>query len=480
MKKINNIYIALMLLVFGACDDFDSDLDVQNLEEPSSTQIGIESTADNLFKNWYQTVNSYYGPGLALATMSDQMTASYGNGGMRDMSSEPRVAWNNNSTYGNAVITEDYFNSLHAVLADANAIVIGVEGDGIFSDPVKYESFARFGQAAAIGNLALFFDRVFLSDETGVVNDGEAVSYMEAINFALDKLDMAIELADAADFTVDTQINGMSLSSDEWSEFLNTFAARLLVNSARNSSERASLDWNRVLDYAENGLTYDLEILSDGGVSWYSEYAYYSIYPGWLRVDMRIINLMDSDYPDYWPADKTVLPEASSADKRLESDFQYLSSQDFSPDRGTYHFSSYRLSRYDDYVDSGLETALPEMLMAENQLYLAEANLQLGNIAEAASIINSGSRTERGGLDGIDATEEAVDNAIFYERMVELINTGMGLAYFEMRGRDLLQEGTPLHFPIPGAALDAAGIPNYTFGGSQGVAGEDYSNGGWR
>ena len=71
MKKINNIYIALMLLVFGACDDFDSDLDVQNLEEPSSTQIGIESTADNLFKNWYQTVNSYYGPGLALATMSD-------------------------------------------------------------------------------------------------------------------------------------------------------------------------------------------------------------------------------------------------------------------------------------------------------------------------------------------------------------------------------------------------------------------------
>ena len=56
----------------------------------------------------------------------------------------------------------------------------------------------------------------------------------------------------------------------------------------------------------------------------------------------------------------------------------------------------------------------------------------------------------------------------------------MGLAFFEMRGKDLLQAGTPLHFPVPGAALDANKEAAYTFGGSTGVAGQDYSNGGWR
>ena len=60
------------------------------------------------------------------------------------------------------------------------------------------------------------------------------------------------------------------------------------------------------------------------------------------------------------------------------------------------------------------------------------------------------------------------------------MNTGMGLGFYEMRGKDLLEPGTLLHFPIPGAALDAAGIPYYTFGGSTGTPGEDYSTGGWR
>ena len=48
-----------------------------------------------------------------------------------------------------------------------------------------------------------------------------------------------------------------------------------------------------------------------------------------------------------------------------------------------------------------------------------------------------------------------------------------------MRGKNLLQRGALLHFPIPGAALDA-NKKNYTFGGNTGVAGQDYSDGGWR
>lgn len=326
----------------------------------------------------------------------------------------------------------------------------------------------------------MVFDRVFASDENGTINDGNALNYKEATQLALEKLDLAIAAADRGDFNMDVQINGMTLSSEQWSQFLNTFAARILVNSARNTEERDNLDWQRVADYAENGITYDVEVLSDGWTTWYTEWVYYSIFPGWLRTDQRIINLMDEGSPDYWPAGETVLPEASSEDARLESDFEYLTSQDFSPDRGTYHFSSYRHSRYDYITANGWVAAHPELPEAENDLYLAEAYLQLEMLQEAADVINAGTRVTRGMLDPVDVDAGAIEDAIFYERMIELINGGMGLGFFEMRANDLLQEGTPKHFPIPGAALDAAGIPIYTFGGTQGEAGVDYSDGGWR
>lgn len=472
--------MAIFALMFYSCEDFDTDLEVDNLENPTSLQIGNEATADKLFQNWYNTVNGYDGPGLMLATMADQTTMSWGNRGMRDMSSEPRIAWNNSPTYGNAVATEAYFNSLYAILADANAIAAGLGGDLEFSDPAKYESLARFGQGASIGYLALVFDQVWVSDETGVLFEGEAVPYTEAIEVALNKLDQAIAAADEGSFTIDSQVYGQSYSSEEWSEFLNTLAARILVNSARNEQQRENLDWTRVLDYAQNGLTYDFAVGQDGWIQWWPDWQGYSIYPGWGRVDMRLIGMMGNDYPSYWPGADPLLPPAESDDARLETDFEYLDYQDFPADRGTYHWSSYRHKRLDHWLDSGFTTDLYEMLKAENDLYLAEAHLELGNLAEAAAVLNSSSRVLRGGLPPVTESADELADAIHYERMIELMNTGLGLGFFEMRGRDLLQPGTPLHFPVPGAALDAAGIPIYTFGGSTGTPGEDYSTGGWR
>lgn len=471
--------MGVFALMFYSCE-LETELEVENHEAPTSLEIGTEATADKLFHSWFNTLGSYDGPALIFNTMADQTTMSHGNQGMRDMSSEPRIGWNNSSTYSFAVVTENYFNSLHAILADANAIAAGIVAGSEFSDVDKYESLSRFGQGAAIGSLALVFDRVFISDETGTLNNGEAVGYQEAIQFALEKLDLAIAAADRGDFDLtDDFVYGKDLSSDEWSEFLNSLAARILVNSARNSAQRASLDWNRVLAYANNGLTYDFAIGGDGFSQWWPEHIYYSILGGWGRTDMRLINFMDPEYPDYWPASETTLPPAESEDARLESDFQYLAANTFAPDRGTYHFSSYRHKRYDEYLNLQLSD-LNEMLQAENELYKAEAHLRLGNLTEAANAINSSSRVLRGELPPVAADADAIAEAIHYERMIELMNTGLGLGYYEMRGTDNLQAGTPLHFPVPGAALDAAGLPGYTFGGSTGTPGEDYSDAGWR
>src|SRR5690606_38705256 len=325
------------------------------------------------------------------------------------------------------------------------------------------------GQGAALGNLALVFDRVFASDETGTLNEGEPLQFQQAVELSLSKLDLAIEAANEGDFTVSNNIvYGKTLSNTEWSQFLNTYAARVLVMSARNADQRANLDWNRVLEYTQNGLTYDFAVGQDGWDQWWPDHIIYSIYPGWGRVDMRIINMMDPSTTAHWPDNVNTFPASSSEDDRLATDFEYLASQAFAPDRGYYHFSTYRHSRYHDILTSGYVTDLYEMLKAENDLYMAEAHLYLGNLTEAAAIINSGTRVTRGGLAPVAADAEAIADAIHYERMIELMNTGMGLGFFEMRGTDNLQAGTPLHFPVPGSALNAAGLPNYTFGGAIG------------
>ncbi|HDR52366.1 MAG TPA: hypothetical protein ENN90_12210 [Mariniphaga anaerophila] len=63
--------------------------------------------------------------------------------------------------------------------------------------------------------------------------------------------------------------------------------------------------------------------------------------------------------------------------------------------------------------------------------------------------------------------------------MVELMLTGMGNEYFQMRKENKLQPGTILHLPIPGSQLDVMLMDYYTFGPGTGTAGVDYSNGGW-
>jgi hypothetical protein len=188
---------------------------------------------------------------------------------------------------------------------------------------------------------------------------------------------------------------------------------------------------------------------------------------------------MDPAYPSYWPAGTTVLPEATSVDARLATDYDYLSGQNFRPERGEYHYSSYRYGRYDTYIS---EWVYPTVWIpaSEIQLYAAEAKLWAGDAAGAAAIINAGTRVTRGNLAPVAANAADVLAAIHYERIVEMPMAAAGISFFEMRGFNKLQAGTLLHFPVPGKALESIPADNYTFGGTNGTAGVDYSSSGWR
>jgi hypothetical protein len=480
--KLYTIFL-FILAVFSSCDDFDASLDTAYSANPTPEDVASEATALSSFQNWFVPANAFEGPGLMMTTMSDMRTCSWGNQGMRDMSSEPRVAWSNDPGYSYAAANEDYYTAMYTLLANQSIVIKNINDRTlVVSDPAKVECLARFGQAVAIGYIALVYDRVWIVDETGTLFDSEATTPALAMDIALEKLDRAIELADNNTFTVDA-VNGTSLSSTQWSEFLNSMGARLLANVPRNSTQRDALNWGKVLNYANNGLTYDLEVLWDGGNDWWSEWLYYANLSGWARVDMRVVNLLDPSSPKRWTSADGLLPPATSADARLDTDFEYLDSQDFTPGRGLYHYSNYRHSRYDaEIFDSEQTESVPEMLKAENDLYKAEAILRSGGtITDAVTVINNSTRVLRGELTPLSPTStfDQVVDAIHYERSIELLTSGVGLDFFEMRKNDLLQTGTPLHLPVPGAYLLAGGYENYTFGGVSNADGVNVSNGGW-
>ena len=485
MKYLRNLLLITSVLLFVvSCDDFSLDLEVPNYEHPNDVILNSDPTAltakaGNILHAWYMTVHDYTGPCMMMQTMADVSTCSWGNVGMNDMSHEPRGAWNNLPSYGYQAATSQYFNALYSVLSDANTLVAALEQGTEFEDPDLVKMMGKVGQALSIGYLAMVFDRVWLSDENGPVNeDGSSVDYKEAMTFAIQKLDEAIALA--GNITVpETWLPGGGGDATKFKAFLNSMGARMLVGNVRNKAQKAQIDWNKVLTYANAGVSEDFTIFMDD-VVWYDlAPKTYLVLGGWGRTDMYVVNMMDPNTPSYWPDGETILPPSTSADARLESDYQYLSSQSFNPTRGTYHYSSYRYAALDYYITEWV-TDVTEFSASENDMYKAEALLQTGKVAEAAAVVNAGTRTVRGQLPPVDATADAVAAAIHYERCVEFAYTGMSLSFFEMRKEDLLQKGTPLHFPVPGKALESIPEENYTYGGTTGVAGEDYSTGGWR
>lgn len=489
MKKLKYIFITLLtIFTMAACED----LVVENLNDPDfdtafSNPSDIKGVAGGLINRWFQNNQEYEGPGLALWTTSDAGTCSHGNVGMRDFGNEPRLEFDNKPSYSNAVISVNYYNTLYSILSQSNDVLAQTINNGVTMDDGStplVNAVAYFTQGLTLGYLGLLYDKAFIvTHETDLTQEIEASPYSAMIAAAVASLDKAIEISKANSFTIPSEwLPGESWSSAEFAALASSFAARFLVYSARNKSEDNATDWGKVYDYAKNGIQKDFAPLADD-VKWYSLYQTYSIYPGWGQIDMYVINLMDPGMPARFPASGLFsdLPnngKATSADARLESDYQYLSSCPFRPERGFYHFSSYRYKRLDQYISTWTEP-MPVFRKAENDYLLAEAAVKTNKVQEAADVMNASARVTRGKLPALPADQGQIVQAIHYERMVELMLSGMGIQYFQMRKENKLQPGTILHFPIPGSQLDVMQMDYYTFGAGTGVAGQDFSNGGW-
>ena len=496
MMKTKKLFLlgAVLGLSITGCKKLDVGKNPNNpdFDDVYSNSASVKSIASGLFNTFYIGTHSYtYSPYMFLATSGDNVTCSWGNQAMRDMSWEPRQTWNNSASYSYRGTTKNFFDYMFKVINTASnvmkAINNGLEISG-GADNNLVKSFCKFSQGVAYGNLALVFDRGFIVDENIALPDATvdgASTPEEVAAAAIGYLDEAISLASNS-FTVPSSWLGTSsdYSNADFAKLCNSWAARILAYMPRTKAQNSAVDWGKVKAYADAGITSDMTILQDGYVNWYAEAGDYLTYPGWGKVDMYVVHLMDDTQPAHWDDVSTFpTPPESTApqDERIFTDFEYSSLNWFRPERGYYHFSNYRYARYDAAYALG-DGPVPDFMVAENDMLRAEARAYTGDLTGAAAIINAGTRVTRGNMTPVGTTLPEIEQAILHERHVELYVTGMGIPHFAMRKLDLLQKGTPLEWPLPAQTLETFGIapPFYTFGGEAAADGIHTSNGGWR
>lgn len=502
MKNTYRIIFLFLIAMFVAgtgCKKFD---DIENLDTPSTEDVlsspeDVRALAGSALNTWWVGTRAW-GSGpyynslqYALLVMADQYTCSWGNFAMRDMSTEPRIPWNNSSSAPDKDVTESIWYGMYRANFQANSVLTVLNGGLTLEDEPMMRAICYFIQGSSHAMVANTFDQAFYSDENTPVEQLVLTSPEEVLAKSIIKLDECIALCEQNTFTFDDGwLNGITFTNEDLGKLANSYAARMLIQSPRTAAQNAALDWSKILAYAEKGIDFDFYVISNGlfedGATWYDEPKEYLNLPTWGRIDCRIINLMDPEYPARYPADGS-LPtvhngdgQAFSDDARLLSDFEFLPSNNFKPDRGYYHYSHYRYDRYTDNAMIGVGE-LMDMRKAENDMMIAEARARTGDLGGAINVINESTRVSRGELPPVDgnATLEQVLDAIFYERDVELIGAGYGVAYFDMRRRDMLQRGSLLNWPLPAQELLVLQIPNYTFGGAANADGINTSDGGW-
>lgn len=526
MKKNKiNIKLIALFMVFGVAFYGCEELEVDNPNNPSMEDVlespsDVKGVVESAFLQYWGTIKQYT-IHMTSSVAADHSSASWGNFGWLDNSAEPRTAWNNDPSYNDSDMTESVWYDGYATISQVNDALNAIRVAGMDIGPNGAENnmvvaTSLFIRGATLGQLALTFDQAFVVTEESDLALLEMQPWNEVMEAALDDLKEAAALAAGNNFSWGASaIRGMTVNNTLIEQLSNSYAARFLVMGSRNAAQAdiswsAQYSWQDVLNFTNNGLTVDFAPDGDGlpwlGGTWWDLGIKYLRQPGWGRVDSRVINLMDADYFVRYPTDAQGLalgtddpnfpdphPDnpvgmAISDDARLLTDFEYLASNNFNPGRGGWHYSHYRHSRYDFPASTNEEGffmgeslgPLFEFRVYDNELLKAEALARTGDVAGAAAILNHPDhpRKARGGLADVAADLDAVMDAIFYERQIELFHNGYLGPFTDMRRRDLLQRGTPLHYPVPGRELETLQIPIYTFGGVSNADGVNTSDGG--
>ncbi len=488
MKKPLSILLIICIFISG-CKKA-TDLDVINENAPGSDIIlSATETFPSLLSGAY---NSYWNTAVSASptfslTNAEVITSGYASWSSFDYYKVPRTVVPNDlvddvvlsppaaAWFGFYSGIPTVNRIIKALAVDGKKVLIGNE-----DHTQSTLAHAYILRGILFGHLGLFYDKAFIVDEnTDFTNYGYELSqYPEVIQFSIESIEKGLTIVNATQFTDPIEMfPDVTFTSETLKKFANSMAARILASSARTPALAEQVDWNKVYEYASNGLD------SDWGIQWKDGWngkvisrdllSHMQLYAwDWIRVHQRVINMMAPGDPNAvypWPDGVTALGEVTSQDKRLTTYFRHVGRHTgWNPStRGYNMLSEYKYVRYEDEANN-LSGFFPHFLKAENDLLKAEAALRSGkSTSEVATLINN-SRVTNGALPALtgNETEDELLNAIFYERYLESDLVYPHLSFFDRRRKGELRPGTLFHFPVPANELILHEIPFYTFGGA--------------
>lgn len=484
-------------VLLSACSGL-TDLDVENPNAPDADRAlaspeDTESLIGGTFYTWHLNQKDAY-PGWALSVASGEVTSSWGNFGMQDWGTIPRMAYQNNSAYGYRGVNQQPWYRLYTVISSVNDGLIamnnGMEFGDDGEDTPRARAFAKFNQGLAYGYLALLFDKAAIIDENTDLTavEFDFVDYNQVMDAAIGMLDEAAQIASTNSFSLEENWihTGSQVSSAELARLAKGYSARFIAQVARTPEERAAVDWADVIARADQGPTSDFVLMYNNWNnpgSWWEYNKAYAANQTWQRASYYTIGEADnSGAYEAWlntPAESRQPFQIVTDDRRVTgaggpttngTDFSYRGPPAFLAARGTYFFSYYMHNVY-SYLWPDQVGPAPLMKVTEMDLLKAEAYLRMGQPAAAVPLINN-TRVTRGQLPPALATEpiDELMRKMQYEKRIELFVVAAGGHFFDARGWGRLVSGTPLHLPIPARELETLQLPLYTFGGSAGGA----------
>jgi len=513
--------LLLALAVVGtSCDLTEPNLNEPDRNRALSRPSDIEALVGGTFILWWQ-VNHGIGTDAevrpsaavgALAAMANEVTSSAAHYGLQDIGFRPiRPLLNDPGSSWHPYVASTW-QEYYKVVSAAREALIALESPDFLLGPggqdnARLRAVAKFMQGLALASLGYIYGEAYILDET-VDEAGLATlqlrPYGEVMQAGLDALAEAAELADQSSFVVPALwIPGpgnSAYTSQELVRIINSYRARFMAGVARTPTEREAVNWAAVLALAEAGVTRDFGIESDGpGGKWKSGIitatGATSTSGGSRKMHHDIVG--PADQTGAWQAWKA----ASFADRReitVETDdrrihgpggpttvgtqVQRWSTSGMQAARGLYYYSLYADIKHRAYRDTEYGF-LADFPVRELDFLKAEAHLRLGNPQAAADLINR-TRVANGQLPPITTegasgprcvprTETGACGdllaALRYEKGLELWLYAMGVRYTDQRGWGKLDEGIPLHLPVPKDELTIAGRDFYTTGGLGGI-----------
>jgi hypothetical protein len=497
----------LLAVTLGACQD----LDIANpnaadraraLNNPGDVEALIASAWIPYWNRTQVQGNPYH----SLNALSGVMNTSVADNGALYLSDIPRPIYDNNPTSEVSGVARfqwyEYYNGLDSANEGLRAIDGGLKiitpersGGAVQDNTTRARAFAKFSQGLMLGYISMLFDQGLIVTEDDDLEDPATLTprpWQEVRDAAVSLMMEAVQISQGSSFIVPPEwITNLTITNDEFARLAYSYAARFLVLSARYPEDRDDVDWARVIEFTEKGITQDFVIPHEVGKLGNSNYKRrisFDVFNG-FRIDPGFLGFIDTSGAFQEWRDTPLLDRQrfhiSTTDRRFTGStptsnglyVRYRSTNPFRDERGTWRQSYYQFFRWrGEWQNADLTV----MTVDEMNLLRAEAYARTGRTQDAAELANR-TRVAHGQLppltaQGVPQSDDCVPrtyegqcmgliDAIIYERIVE----GMGLEaprdWMEMRGWGKLVPGTFVHFPIPGRELETLGLPIYHVGG---------------